>query len=203
MRYLFPGSDVLGSGKSILKRTILRFVEIALLGIALGCDAFAVGMSVGVRFCQPRQTFRLSFHFGLFQFIMPILGWFLSRRLPGTARVWGPWIAFALLFLIGAKMVAESLLGKNADPAACADPTRGFSLLILSVASSLDAFGVGFGLGMLGAGLITPAVWFGVTAGAMTWVSMKLGNRLSTKFGRWVEAGGGLILMALAVEFVF
>jgi putative Mn2+ efflux pump MntP len=72
-------------------------------------------MGVGARFCQPRQTFRLSFHFGLFQFIMPVLGWFASRRLPETARVWGPWIAFALLFLIGAKMVAESLLGKKAD----------------------------------------------------------------------------------------
>jgi putative Mn2+ efflux pump MntP len=185
-----------------LKRTILRFVEIALVAIALGCDAFAVGMGVGARFCQPRQTFRLSFHFGLFQFIMPILGWFVSRRLPGAARVWGPWIAFALLFLIGAKMVAESLLGKNADPAQCTDPTRGLSLVILSVAASLDAFGVGFSLGILGAGLITPAIWFGVTAGTMTWVSMKLGNRLSTKFGRWVEAAGGAILMVLAVEFV-
>jgi putative Mn2+ efflux pump MntP len=184
------------------ERTILRFVEIAILGVALGCDAFAVGMGVGARFCRPRQTFRLSFHFGLFQFIMPILGWFVSQRLPGTGRVWGPWIAFALLFLIGAKMVVESLLGKKADPAECADPTRGLSLVILSVAASLDAFGVGFSLGILGAGLITPAVWFGVTAGVMTWVAMKLGSRLSTKFGRWVEAAGGLILMLLAIEFV-
>ncbi len=117
-------------------------------------------------------------------------------------RVWGPWIAFALLFIIGAKMVAESLLGKNADPGECADPTRGFSLLILSVAASLDALGVGFSFGILGSAMITPAVWFGVTAGAMTWVAMKLGNRLSIKFGRWVEAAGGLILIALALEFV-
>ncbi len=180
----------------------MKFVEIAVLGVALGCDAFAVGMGVGARFCRPRQTFRLSFHFGLFQFIMPILGWFVSQRLPGTGRVWGPWIAFALLFLIGAKMVGESLLGKKTDLAECADPTRGLSLVILSVAASLDAFGVGFSLGILGAGLIPPAVWFGVTAGAMTWVAMKLGSRLSTKFGRRVEAAGGLILMVLAVEFV-
>ena len=76
------------------------------------------------------------------------------------------------------------------------------SLLILSVAASLDALGVGFSMGILGSGLIIPAIWFGVTAGAMTWVSMKLGNRLSMKFGRWVEAAGGLILIAIAVEFV-
>jgi len=180
----------------------MKLIEIVLLAIALGCDAFAVGMGVGARFCLPRQAFRLSFHFGLFQFIMPILGWFVSRRLPGTVSVWGPWIAFALLFTLGAKMVVESLAGKNTDPAECADPTRGLSLVILSVAASLDALGVGFSLGLLGSALITPAVWFGVTAGAMTWVAMKLGNRLSMKFGRWVEAAGGLILIALALEFV-
>jgi putative Mn2+ efflux pump MntP len=180
----------------------MRFVETALIAIALGCDAFAVGMSVGVRFCQPRQTFRLSFHFGLFQFIMPILGWLAARLLPGTVSAWGPWIAFALLFFIGGKMVAESLRSKNADSAEFADPTRGFSLVALSVAASLDALGAGFSMGLLRSGMIAPAIWFGVTAGTMTWVSMKLGNRLSMKCGRFVEAAGGLILMALAIEFV-
>jgi len=180
----------------------LGFVEIALVAIAVGCDAFTVGLGVGARFCNHRQIFRLSFHFGLFQFIMPILGWLLSRRLPGTVMVWAPWIAFALLFAIGAKMVCESLLSKKADAAHCSDPTRGLSLFILSVAASLDALGVGFSMGILNRGMVIPAIWFGVTAGAMTWVSMKLGNRLSAKFGRWVEVAGGLILMAIAVEFV-
>ena len=177
-------------------------VETVLVAIAVGCDAFTVGLGVGARFCDQRQIFRLSFHFGLFQFIMPILGWFVSQRLPETVRVWAPWVAFALLFAIGAKMVCESLLRKKADRAQCGDPTRGLSLFILSVAASLDALGVGFGMGILGQGMIIPAIWFGVTAGAMTWMSMKLGNRLSLRFGRWVEVAGGLILMAIAVEFV-
>ena len=180
----------------------MGFAEIALVAIAVGCDAFAVGLGVGARFCNQRQIFRLSFHFGLFQFIMPILGWLLSRRLPAALTVWAPWIAFALLFSIGVKMICESLSGKKADPAYCSDPTRGFSLFVLSVAASLDALGVGFSMGLLNQGLIVPAVWFGMTAGAMTWVSMKLGNRLSSKFGRWVEVAGGLILMAIAVDFV-
>jgi putative Mn2+ efflux pump MntP len=75
-------------------------------------------------------------------------------------------------------------------------------LAILSVAASLDAFGAGFSMGILGSAMIAPAMWFGLTAGAMTWVSMRMGNRLSTKFGRRVEAAGGLILIALAIEFV-
>jgi putative Mn2+ efflux pump MntP len=181
----------------------MGFIQTVLIAIALGCDAFAVGMGVGARFCRPRQTFRLSFHFGLFQFIMPIFGWFAARLLPGTVSVWGPWIAFALLSFIGAKMVAESLRGKNADPAECVDPTRGLSLVILSVAASLDSLGAGFSMGILGSGMFAPAVCFGITAGAMTWVSMKLGNRLSIRFGRFVEAAGGLVLIALGLEFVF
>ena len=180
----------------------MGFAQTALVAIAVGCDAFTVGLGVGARFCNQRQIFRLSFHFGLFQFIMPILGWLLSRRLPGTVMVWAPWIAFALLFLIGVKMICESLWSKRAEPDLCNDPTRGLSLVILSVAASLDALGVGFSMGILNRGMILPAIWFGVTAGAMTWVSMKLGNRLSAKFGRWVEVAGGLILMAIAVDFV-
>jgi putative Mn2+ efflux pump MntP len=180
----------------------LGLIETVLIAIAVGCDAFTVGLGVGARFCNQRQIFRLSFHFGLFQFIMPILGWLLSRRLPAAVSAWAPWIAFTLLFVIGVKMVCESLLRKKADSAPCSDPTRGLSLFVLSVAASLDALGVGFSIGLLGRGMIVPALWFGVTAGAMTWASMKLGNRLSMKFGRWVEVAGGLILMAIAVEFV-
>ncbi len=181
----------------------MKFFEIALVAIALGCDAFAVGMGVGVRFCHPRQVFRLSFHFGLFQFIMPVLGWFVGQRLLGTASTWAPWIAFGLLFSIGTKMAAESLFGKDSGESECADPTRGMSLMMLSVATSLDALGVGFSIGILGAGLFLPAIWIGITAGAMTWVAMKLGNRLSMKFGRWMEVVGGFMLMAIAVKLLF
>lgn len=183
----------------------MKLLEIFLVALALGCDAFAVGMGVGTRFCSPRQIFRLSFHFGLFQFIMPILGWALGQNLVGVASSWAPWIAFVLLFGIGAKMAGESLFctGEKKPEANCVDPTRGFNLLFLSVATSLDALGVGFSIGIMGFGLIFPAVWIGITAGFMTWASMKLGNRLSDKFGRRIEVAGGLVLMAIAVKLLF
>jgi manganese efflux pump family protein len=181
----------------------LKFIELAFVAIALGCDAFAVGIGVGARFCDRRQVFRLSFHFGLFQFIMPLLGWFIGQNLVGVASIWGPWIAFGLLFFIGGKMAAESFRShKSEDPAECIDPTRGLSLVVLSVATSLDALGVGFSLGILGTGLLFPAIWIGITAGAMTWAAMKLGNRLSERFGIWMELAGGIILMAIAVKLV-
>lgn len=182
----------------------MRFFEVALVAIALGCDAFAVGMGVGTRTCNPRQIFRLSFHFGLFQFIMPLAGWFLGQNMVGVASKWAPWIAFVLLFAIGAKMAGESIFGKGHEARSeCGDPTRGFSLVFLSVATSIDALGVGFTMGLLDAGLLLPATWIGITAGLMTWAAMKLGNRLSDKFGRRMEVAGGIILMAIAVKLVF
>lgn len=180
----------------------MKFLEIALIAVALGCDAFAVGMGVGTKTCQPRQVFRLSFHFGLFQFIMPLLGWYAGQHIVGVASRWAPWIAFVLLFGIGAKMVGENLFHKEAEKQAECDPTRGLSLVMLSLATSIDALGVGFGMGLLGTGLLFPALWIGITAAAMTWAAMKLGNRLSQRFGKWMEFAGGIILMAIAVKLV-
>jgi len=182
----------------------LQALETALVAVALGCDAFAVGMGVGTRFCHPRQVFRLSFHFGLFQFLMPLLGWFLGQNAVGFLRQGAPWIAFGLLSFIGGKMAYESFqTEEEPSPEACADPTRGMSLVALSVATSLDALGVGFSIGILGHSLLISAIWIGITAWAMTWTAMKLGNRLSEKFGKRMEIIGGVILIAIALKFLF
>lgn len=180
----------------------MKFLEIALIAIALGCDAFAVGMGVGTKACQPRQIFRLSFHFGLFQFMMPLLGWYAGKNMVGIASTWAPWIAFILLFAIGAKMVWENLFHKEVGKQVECDPTRGLSLVMLSLATSIDALGVGFSMGLLGSGLLLPALWIGITAASMTWAAMKLGNRLSQRFGKWMEFAGGIILMAIAIKLV-
>jgi putative Mn2+ efflux pump MntP len=181
----------------------LELIETLLLAAALGCDAFAVGLGVGTRCCKPRQVFRLSFHFGLFQFLMPLVGWLVGQNALGFTRQWAPWIAFALLFFIGAKMSYEGLKPGNAShQIECPDPTRGFSLVTLSLATSMDALGVGFGLGILGQELIFPALLIGVTACAMTWVAMKLGNRLSEALGRRVGTLGGFILIAIALKLL-
>jgi manganese efflux pump family protein len=181
----------------------LQTVETLFIAVALGCDAFAVGLGVGTRFCLPRQVFRLSFHFGLFQFLMPLVGCFIGQNLVGFARDWAPWVAFGLLALIGGKMAYESLHPEKLEKAEnCADPTRGFSLVGLSLATSMDALGVGFGLGILGEGLFFSATIIGLVACTMTWAAMRLGNRLSTAFGRWMETAGGLILIAIAFKLL-
>lgn len=180
----------------------MTFLEIVLIAVSLGCDAFAVGLGVGIRFCAPRQIFRLAFHFGLFQFLMPLLGWLLGRQFFSWIERFGHWIAFGLLFAIGAKMVYEGFAA-GPEKTECADPTRGVSLVVLSLATSMDALGVGFSLGVMGQNLFFAAICIGLTAGAMTWLAMKLGNTLSEKFAKRMEVVGGLVLVAIAFKLLF
>ena len=176
-------------------------IETGLIAVALGCDAFAVGLGVGTRCGAPRQIFRLSFHFGLFQFMMPLIGWLLGRHILAWSQTWGPWIAFILLFFIGARMVREGVSPDQARDS-CPDPTRGFSLVMLSVATSIDALGVGFSLGVVADNLFGASVCIGITAAAMTWLAMKVGSKLSEKFANRMEIFGGLVLIAIAFKLV-
>jgi putative Mn2+ efflux pump MntP len=101
---------------------------------------------------------------------------------------------------------AYSGLDANLKPAEekeeCADPTKGFSLVMLSVATSIDALGVGFSLGVLNQNLFMVAVWIGIVAAAMTWLAMKIGNRLSQRFAHRMEIFGGLILILIAFKLL-
>ncbi len=173
-----------------------------LIAVSLGCDAFAVGLGVGTRFCGPRQIFRLAFHFGLFQFFMPLLGWLLGRQFLSWVERFGHWIAFGLLFVIGLKMVYEGFASERNEKE-CADPTRGISLVFLSLATSIDALGVGFSLGIMGQNLFFASVCIGITAAAMTWLAMRLGNTLSDKFAKRMEVFGGLILVVIAFKLLY
>ncbi len=185
-------------------------LEILGLAVALGCDAFAVGLAVGTTCHQPRQVFRLSFHFGFFQFAMPLGGWALGRAVVDFTQHWAPWLAFGVLIFLGGKMIYESLWDRRGDggggdgekSAAPADPTRGLSLVVLSVATSIDALGVGFSLAIMGGSVFWPAVVIGLVAGVMTLGAMKLGRVLSARFGRRLGAAGGLILILLAFKLL-
>ena len=181
---------------------LTSFLETLIIAVALGCDAFAVGLGVGVKCGMPRQVFRLSFHFGFFQFLMPLIGGFAGSSASSFSGQWGPWIAFGLLAFIGAKMLHDAF-HPDAGEESCPDPTRGFSLVMLSVATSIDALGVGISFGVMGARLFMPAVVIGIVAAAMTWVAMSLGKKLSSRAGSRAEIFGGLLLLSMAFKVGF
>ena len=132
---------------------------------------------------------------------MPLVGWLSGRYILIWAETWGSGIAFGLLMFIGIRMMVEGLkpAGEKED---CCDPTRGFSLVMLSVATSIDALGVGFSLGVLNQNLFMVAVWIGIVAAAMTWLAMKIGNRLSHRFANRIEILGGLVLIIMALKLL-
>ena len=134
---------------------------------------------------------------------MPILGVILGHRISLWVGRIGPWIAGGLLIAIGVKMLRDTLNKRSADSQGQPDPTRGWTLILLSVATSLDALLVGLSLGILGAGILFPAVVIGITASIMTAIGMFLGTGISRAFGRWAEAFGGVVLIVLGIWFVF
>lgn len=176
-----------------------------LLAVAVGLalDAFAVALGTSIAICRVsgRQVFRLSFHFGLFQALMPILGWAGGRLLAEVVAPWDHWVAFALLSAIGLKSIWESVK-KDDDGRAPRDPTLGWSLMALSVATSIDALAVGLSLAMLGVAILFPAVVIGLTAGLLTVIGMLAGGRLGVRFGSRLEAFGGLVLIGIGIKIV-
>ena len=178
---------------------------LTLIGIASGLamDAFAVSIAVGLSLKQVslRQTLRLAYHFGLFQALMPILGWLAGRSVERWISPVDHWIAFGLLAVIGGKMIYEALT-QDAEDEQRKDPTKGASLVVLSVATSIDALAVGLSLALLGVDIWYPALVIGVVALAFTATGLHLGKRFGALLGRRVEIVGGVILLAIGARIL-
>lgn len=170
--------------------------------VALGMDAFAVGAAVAASLenVTGRHLFRLAWHFGLFQFLMTVAGWLggdgLSTFMGGVSN----WIAFGLLSLLGINMIRTASHAEDAPENF--DPTRGWSLVGLSVATSIDALAVGVSLGLINVEIWTPSIVIGCTALVMTFIGMKLGDRVGMHLGRWAERIGGIVLIAIGVRIL-
>lgn len=166
------------------------------LALALAMDAFAVALAAGanIRPLSFRPCFRLSFHFGLFQALMPIAGWLAGLSLRGFVHHISHWIAFILLAAIGGNMIMEALKSEEGNTNNI-DPSRGFTMVGLSVATSIDALAVGLSLSILKVSIWWPAVVIGIVATLMTLVGLFLGSRAGATWGRKVEVTGGLVLI--------
>ncbi len=173
-----------------------------LLGIALGLamDAFSVAVASGISLgkVSSRQAFRLSFHFGLFQFAMPLLGWVLGSLVAEQIGAIDNWVAFGLLSFVGGKMLWESL--RAGEDCVRDDPTRGISLVMLSVATSIDALAVGLSLALLRVPVLVPSVVIGLVAATMTGLGLQLGKRAGHLLGNRMEILGGLVLIVFAFK---
>ena len=182
----------------------MNLYTIIALAFGLAMDAFAVSISAGLVLPRLsfRAVFRLSWHFGLFQFMMPVCGWLAGISVQNWVTAYDKWIAFALLGFIGGKMIYESLDRESAQKSRD-DPTRGLKMIMLSVATSIDAFAAGLTMAMLKVEVWFPSVIIGLVAGGMSVLGMFLGRRLGRLFGRRMELVGGLILIGIGIHILF
>jgi putative Mn2+ efflux pump MntP len=180
----------------------MPFFEVLLISISMAMDAFAVCLAAGTleTIHGPRPLFRLSFHFGLFQFIMPVIGWLLGATIQPLIRAYTDWIAFVLLVSVGIHMIYTSVRGETYHSN---DPSRGWTMVLLSVAVSVDALVVGISLGVLGIFVWYPAILIGVVTGVLSLIGLRVGRILGRKFGKPVEIIGGLVLIGIGLRILF
>jgi putative Mn2+ efflux pump MntP len=180
----------------------MTFTSILIIAVGLGMDAFsvAIGIAAVTRTASYGPAFRLSFHFGLFQTLMPIAGWFAGVTVAPVIEGYDHWVAFCLLAYVGGKMIAESF--REEEKIHKEDPTKGLSLVMLSVATSIDALAVGLSFAFLKIPILYPSIIIGVVAFIMTMIGMVFGAKLGGLMGKKVETIGGVILIGIGVKIL-
>jgi putative Mn2+ efflux pump MntP len=183
-------------------------LEIILIAISLSMDAFAVAISLGlsVKKAGLKEMAVAGCYFGLFQAIMPTVGYFLgasfSERITGVDH----WIAFALLGFIGGKMIKDSfaqlLPREEAREKAGENPFRFFNMLSLAVATSIDALAVGITFALFEVSIITAAPLIGSITFVIAFCGVKIGSVFGLKFKSKAEFAGGLVLILLGIKIV-
>jgi putative Mn2+ efflux pump MntP len=180
----------------------MSLTTIFLLAVGLGVDAFSVAIGIGAANHKKSwaPVLRLSFAFGIFQFVMPFIGWLAGSTVVDLIQSFDPWVAFALLAAVGGKMIWEGLEAESDEEKE--DQTRGWPLILVSIATSIDALAVGFSFSLLKTPIALPAAIIGVVCFMMTAVGMVFGKALARIFGKKVEIAGGLVLLGIGVKIL-
>lgn len=175
------------------------------LALALSLDAFAVAAGAGcaVREIRPIHYLRLCSAFGIFQFAMPVVGWSLGATVQSEIERWDHWIAFGLLAWIAWNLLHSAVRGN--DDASPTDPTAGRTLLVLALATSIDALAAGLSLSLVGVPVWGPSLLIGVVCAAMTGCGLFLGQSLAAArvLGRGAGFAGACALFGIGLKILF
>ncbi|AGI47300.1 putative membrane protein [Thermoplasmatales archaeon BRNA1] len=180
----------------------MEILTIVLLAIGLAMDAFAVSVCKGLAMGKAtvRSMVIIGAWFGFFQFLMPIIGFYVGRSFKDAVEDYDHWIAFALLLVIGLNMVREGISGEEEN----VDASLGFRImLILAIATSIDALAVGISLAMDEGTILVPSVIIGVITMGISMTGVKIGSLLGDRLGNRAEILGGIILVTIGFKVLF
>lgn len=176
-----------------------QFVTIFILAIALGMDAFSLGIGLGLKGVRLSDILRISAVIAVFHIIMPLMGMFAghyaSTLLGSVAAVTGG----GLLIILGGHMIYSSLRG---EAASSFDHRSAWGLTIFSLMVSIDSFSVGISMGLFASDMVLTILLFGVVGGIMSVLGLLLGRKIGYWVGEYGEAFGGIILLAFGIKFL-
>jgi manganese efflux pump family protein len=166
----------------------------------MDASAVSLGVGTGGHAHSARPIFRIAFHFGLFQALMTLAGWAAGSGLASMIASVDHWVAVVLLAFVALRMIASGL-----DPRAdtrTVDPTRGLTLIMLSIATSIDAAAAGLSLAVLGCPVAFPVLAIGLVTASMSLAALTVGQRLGAAFGKRMEIVGGLVLLFIGARIL-
>ena len=165
-------------------------------------DAFSVAIALGAagRGHASAAVLRLATAFGVFQFVMPILGWLLGKTVVSYIEDYDHWIAFGLLLIVGLRMIKEYF--DKDEKERTKDPTKGWSLLVLSIATSIDALAVGVSFAFFDVNIYYASAVIGVVCFIITALGMIFGKALSRILGKKAVLLGGIVLIGIGIKIV-
>lgn len=170
------------------------------IGLSMDCFAVAIGTGFGNKHLKVVSFLKLSAFFGIAHFIMPLLGWLIGMAFKSYIETYDHWVAFALLLVIGIKMLIES--GKKSED-------RSFSIekpvviLLLTIATSIDALIVGLSLALLGFNLLFIVSVISLCAFAISFTGFLIGKKVGCFCGNKAEIVGGIILILIGIKILF
>ena len=176
-------------------------VLVIAVGLAMDCFAVSLGIGTTGQANSARPIFRLSFHFGFFQTGMCLIGWLAGSAVLPLIAGFDHWVALVLLAIVGVRMIREGLRVEG-EEAAGEDPSRGASLIMLSVATSIDSLAVGLSLAMLQTNIVGSALIIGLVSAIFAAAGVLAGGKLGQRFGKRMEILGGLVLVAIGIRVV-
>jgi putative Mn2+ efflux pump MntP len=177
-------------------------VEIVLLALSLAMDAFAVSICKGLSMKKInwKKATIIGLYFGIFQAVMPIIGYCLGAAFQGIVTNIDHWIAFILLALIGGNMIREAL--SEDESKNCNDNVDFKTMIVLAIATSIDALTVGITFAFLNVNIPMATSIIGIITFVVSLIGVKIGNKFGSKYENKAEIAGGIILILIGLKIL-
>lgn len=179
---------------------ILAFILIA---FSLSFDSFAVSVASGMSMCRKHMriadSLKIATSLAFFQALMPVLGWFLGLTVKDWVEHFDHWIAFGLLAVLGGRMVWQGL---HPHIEKVKNPTRWRVLIVMSLATSIDALAVGVSMAFIVSNMLIPALIIGFVTFGVSMLGLYMGRRTGKRLAGYAEIGGGLVLIVIGAKIL-